>query len=184
MITTSNDMESYAIPVATTPASASDLIKSPRLPEELLKSTIFLLKRLGDLVKERAVTEFVAAGCNPYQHAVLALLAEGAADTQAQIADALGFDRSALVGMLDDLEEQGLIERRRDPKDRRRHVVSMTPAGKRILSHRRAILGGIEEDFLVPLDNDERAQLHGLLSKLAAHHDPRYAGRDGTDSGS
>jgi DNA-binding MarR family transcriptional regulator len=182
MITTSNDMQSYAIPVATTPAPVSDLIKSPRLPAELLRSTIFLLKRLGDLVKERTVPELVAAGCNPYQHAVLTLLGEGAADTQAQIADALGFDRSALVGVLDDLEEQGLIERQRDRKDRRRHVVSITPEGRRMVSRRRAILGRIERDFLEPLDADERDQLHGLLIKLASHHDPRYAGRDGSGS--
>jgi DNA-binding MarR family transcriptional regulator len=182
MITTSNDTESYAIPVATAPPPVSDLMRSPRLPAELLKSTIFLLKRLGDLVKERAVPELIAGGCNPYQHAVLTLLGEGAADTQAQIADALGFDRSALVGILDDLEEQGLIERRRDPSDRRRHVVSMTPDGKRTVSRRRALIGRIEGDFLAPLDAGEREQLHGLLLKLASHHDPRYTGPDGSAS--
>jgi DNA-binding MarR family transcriptional regulator len=182
MITAPNDKKSYAIPVATAPVPVPDLAKSPRLPAELLESTIFLLKRLGDLVKERAVAEFLAAGCNPYQHAVLTLLDEGAADTQAQIADALGFDRSALVGMLDDLEEQGLIERRRDPNDRRRHVVSMTSKGEQTLSHRRAIFGGIERDFLVPLDDRERRQLHGLLLKLASHHDPRYAEPNGAGS--
>ena len=131
MITTSNDTQGYPIPVATAPVPVPDLIKSPRLPAELLESTIFLLKRLGDLVKERAVPEFVAAGCNPYQHAVLTLLGEGAADTQAQIADALGFDRSALVGVLDDLEEQGLIERRRDPSDRSAVSRRAPPAGYR-----------------------------------------------------
>jgi DNA-binding MarR family transcriptional regulator len=184
MITTSNDTQSYPIPVATAPVPVPDLVKSPRLPAELLKSTIFLLKRLGDLVKERAVPELVAAGCNPYQHAVLTLLGEGAADTQAQIADALGFDRSALVGVLDDLEEQGLIERQRDRNDRRRHVVSITPEGLRTVSRRRSVIGRIERDFLEPLDADERDQLHRLLLKLASHHDPRYAGRKGSGSGS
>jgi DNA-binding MarR family transcriptional regulator len=178
MITASNDSERYPIPVATAPAPAPDLVKSPRLPHELLKSNLFLLKRLGDLVKERAVADFLAAGCNPYQHAVLTLLDEGARDTQAEIADALGFDRSQLVGILDNLEEQGLIERKRDPNDRRRHVVRMTANGKRTLARRRAILERIENDFFAPLDTDSRRRLHELLLELAGHHDARYAAAD------
>ncbi|HZC28535.1 MAG TPA: MarR family transcriptional regulator [Gaiellaceae bacterium] len=164
--------------MTTASAPAPDLVKSPRLPHELLKSNLFLLKRLGDLVKERAVAEFLAAGCNPYQHAVLALLDEGARDTQAQIADALGFDRSQLVGILDGLEEQGLVERKRDPNDRRRHVVKMTADGKRTLARRRAILERIENDFFEPLDPESRRTLHELLLSLAAHHDARYASNE------
>jgi MarR family transcriptional regulator, lower aerobic nicotinate degradation pathway regulator len=174
MITTSNDKQSYPIPVASPPAQLPDLAKSPRLPKELLKSNVFLLKRLGDAVRERAMPEFVAAGCNPYHHAVLALLDEGARDTQGEIADALGFDRSQLVGILDELEEDGLIERQRDPNDRRRHVVTMTKAGKRTMAERRATIKRIENDFLAPLDAESRRQLHDLLLRLASHHDARY----------
>jgi MarR family transcriptional regulator, lower aerobic nicotinate degradation pathway regulator len=174
MITASNDKASYAIPVTTAPSQALGPTKAPRIPEELLQSNLFLLKRLGDAVKEQVMPEFVAAGCNPYHNAVLFLLGEGARDTQAEIADALDFDRSQLVGILDDLEAQGLIERKRDPNDRRRHVVTMTPAGKRTLAKRRAIMERIEEDFLAPLDAKSRAKLNYLLLKLAGHHDKRF----------
>ena len=61
MITASNDRQSYAIPVAVTPTTITEVIRGPRVPKELVKSTIFLLKRLGDAVRERAVPEFVAA---------------------------------------------------------------------------------------------------------------------------
>ena len=176
MITTRNDKESYPIPMASAPTRAPELVPIPRLPKELVKSTVFLLKRLGDAVRERAMPEFVAAGCNPYHHAVLALLGEGARDTQGEIADALGFDRSQLVGILDELEEGGLIERKRDPHDRRRHVVTITPAGKQTMAQRRAIIKRIENEFLAPLDAESRKQLHDLLRKLAAHHDARYGG--------
>ena len=159
---------SSALPQTPEPAAR------PRLPQELVESTVFLLKRLGDAVKERAMAEFVAAGCNPYQHVVLALLAEGARETQAAIAEAIGFDPSQLVGILDDLERDGLVERRRDTNDRRRHVVTLTPEGRSTLARRRAIVKRIEDDFLAPLDAESRARLQELLLRLASHHDTRY----------
>jgi DNA-binding MarR family transcriptional regulator len=161
--------------MASAPPRTPEPVAKPRLPQELVESPVFLLKRLGDAVKERATAEFAAAGCNPYQHVVLALLAEGARETQAAIAEAIGFDPSQLVGILDDLEQDGLVERRRDPNDRRRHVVSLTDEGRRTLAQRRAIVKRIEDDFLEPLDAESRAQLQKLLLELAGHHDARYA---------
>jgi DNA-binding MarR family transcriptional regulator len=175
MITASNDKPGYAIPVATAPPQAPGQPKAPKVPDELLRSNLFLLKRLGDAVRERVLPACIAAGINPYHNAVLVLLAEGARDTQAEIADALDFDRSQLVGILDELEEDGLIARKRDPNDRRRHVVTMTAAGRRAVAKRLAIMNRIEEEFLAPLDEKGRATLHELLLKLAGHHDERFA---------
>jgi DNA-binding MarR family transcriptional regulator len=144
---------------------------------ELLRSTPFLLKRLGVVAKERSLEAFGATNLNPQHYAVLSLLEEGTRETQATIADALGYDRSHLVGLLDELEEQGLIERRRDPGDRRRHLVSLTPVGKTTLGQLRTIAKQVEKEFLAPLDPEQRRMLHLLLLELAAHHDPRCAGR-------
>jgi MarR family transcriptional regulator, lower aerobic nicotinate degradation pathway regulator len=157
-----NASETQVIPVGVRP------------PRELVSSPSFLLKRLGWALKDRALSAFEAAGESPYHHAVLAVLEEGARETQATVADALGYDRSYLVGLLDELEERGLIERRRDPSDRRRHLVKLTTEGKKTLKQLRTISQGVEEDFLAPLTAEERKTLHRLLLKIAAHHDPRY----------
>jgi MarR family transcriptional regulator, lower aerobic nicotinate degradation pathway regulator len=147
-----------------------------RIPKELLQSTGFLLKRLGFAIKERSYDAFEPTGFTPFHHAVLSLLDEGARQTQGEIADSLGYDRSQLVGILDDLQERGLVERERDREDRRRHLVRLTPEGKTCLTELRAIAKGVEKGFFAPLTADERRTLHELLARLAAENDPRCSG--------
>ena len=143
-----------------------------RFPEELVSSALFLLKRLGMTAKERSFDAYEEAGLHPYHHAILAVLDEGQRETQGAIADALGYDKGQLVGLLDELEDAGLVERRRDPADRRRHVVRMTAAGRKTLERLRRLSAGLEDEFLAPLDEKERAQFHALLLRLAAEHLP------------
>ena len=145
------------------------------IPRELLESAGFLLGRVGMAVKTTAMQRFEEAGFNPYAYSVLALLDEGDRATQATIADTLRIDRSQLVEILDELEEQGLVERRRDPNDRRRHLVSVLPQGRRQLQAFRKLTQKLEAEFLEPLDEAERAELRDLLLRIAAHRDARYA---------
>jgi DNA-binding MarR family transcriptional regulator len=144
-----------------------------RLPKELLANGAFLLARIGFSFKTKAIEEVERAGFSLYDYSVLATLAEKPRETQATIADALGVDRSQLVGVLDSLEERELIERQRDPSDRRRHMVSLTAEGRRQLVRIRSITKRLEEQLLAPLEADDRETLHRLLLELARHHDPR-----------
>lgn len=146
-----------------------------RVPNELLESSTFLLKRLGFAAKERAMAAYEETGLAPYHHAVLAVLDEGSRETQGSIADVLGYDRGQLVGFLDELEERKLVERHRDPNDRRRHLVQLTPEGKRMLTKLRVLARRLENEFLAGLDDEERSTLYGLLLRLAERHEPRCA---------
>jgi DNA-binding MarR family transcriptional regulator len=161
------------------------IVRSPVMagpPKELLSSTTFLLKRLGFAAKERSHDAFEGTGLSPFHFAVLALLEEDPRETQAAIADALGYDRSHVVRLLDELEERDLVVRKRDPEDRRRHVVKMTADGRKALAKLRTVMRRLEDDFMAPLGAGEREALHALLVRLAAHHDPRCTPRDAAPS--
>src|SRR5215475_2351600 len=113
------------------PTPLAPLRPGVRLPEELVASSTFLLKRLGFAAKEQSLDAYEPTGLHPYHYAILLVLDEGSHETQGSIADALGYDRGQLVGLLDELEERDLVQRRRDPADRRRHTVTLTADGKR-----------------------------------------------------
>jgi DNA-binding MarR family transcriptional regulator len=144
------------------------------LPAELVASPGFLLARLGIGLKMKTMEAFEEAGFTGYHYGILALLDEGSRTAQSAIADALEYDPSQLVAQLDALEERGLIERRRDPTDRRRQMVSLTPAGRRQLAAFRKIVRKLEDEFLEALDEEERATLHDLLLRIAVQRDARF----------
>ena len=161
-------------PAPETPEALDVPRRPPGLPDELLDSTLFLLAKLGFAIKSRAIEELESAGFSMYQYSVLAMLSEKPREAQATIADGLQLDRSQLVGILDTLEERDLVERRRDPTDRRRHTVSLTPEGKRQLVRLRSIVKRIEDGFLEPLDKEKRVALHDALLLVACGYDCRF----------
>ena len=99
-----------------------------RIAKELASSSAFLMARLGVRFKMRLMAKLEEAGYEGLHYSVLAMIGEGARQTQAGIAVALHLDPSRLVAVLDALEAEGLIERQRDPQDLRRHVVTITKA--------------------------------------------------------
>jgi DNA-binding MarR family transcriptional regulator len=117
-------------------------------------------------------------GLRPRHHIALTLLRDLGETGQADLAAALRIDRTNLVGLLNELEERGLIERRRSPQDRRRHTVTLTAKGRRQLAKAEFAMLAIESEVLARLDVDERHQLHDLLLRaVGGGEDPDGAGR-------
>ena len=109
------------------------------------------------------------SGCLRPRHMIaLKLLGERGPMTQHAVGIALSLDPSNVVGLLNELEERGLITRRRDPADRRRHIVELAAAGSDEAARTYDQLGLVEDDLFKALTADERATLYALLSRAVA----------------
>lgn len=127
----------------------------------------FLLSRLTREVMAREKPILDAAGLEMWDYAVLSALADSAAPTQAQLAATTGRDKTRLIGNLDRLEAEGMVVRRPDPADRRNRIVSLTPAGSRVLRGCRDAIEAMEAELLAELDPVDRAGFERALTTLA-----------------
>ncbi len=118
------------------------------LLEETLASPPFLLALLGEAVLPRLSAAHAALELTPRRFQLLLLLHDKGAMSQSDVHQAMGIDPSALVQLLDPLEAMGLIARRREAADRRRHVVSLTAAGERRLVEALEAQHELEEELL------------------------------------
>jgi DNA-binding MarR family transcriptional regulator len=122
-----------------------------------------LLTRLSRDVYRRATEDVI--GIRLKQFVALDYLREQGGTTQQQLGDTLHLDRNNCVILLNDLEEDGYIARRRDPTDRRRHLVEMTPQGEQALMAAEEKLETLEDQVIGKLSADERAALAELLRR-------------------
>lgn len=99
---------------------------------------------------------------------VLAMSAQEEAPTQVALAARLGIDRTVMTYVLDDLERDGLIERRQDPADRRVRRIVVTDAGRRVVERLDARVAEAEADLLKGLTPEERDLMCGLLEHAAS----------------
>lgn len=107
-------------------------------------------------------------GLRGYHYRLLAALDELGPASQAALGRGTGIDRSDVTAALVDLEGRGLVRRDVNPDDRRRNVVSITPAGARRLEELDAVVGAIQERLLAPLSKDERRQFITLMRRIAS----------------
>jgi DNA-binding MarR family transcriptional regulator len=127
-----------------------------------------LLHRLRDVVIRRELPLLSAGGLEMWDYVVLAGLAETSAPTQAQLADAVGRDRTRLIATLDRLEGLGLVTRQVDPDDRRNRIVSLTGAGRAKLTQSRSEIRRMESMLLEALPKNRRQQFISDLTALLA----------------
>jgi DNA-binding MarR family transcriptional regulator len=115
----------------------------------------------------RAASAIAPLGLRQRHLVALTVLRDGGSAQQA-LSTTLQIDGTNLVGLLNELEADKLIERRRSAEDRRRHIVEITPAGAKRLAQAECALATVEEDVLGRLDDEQRETLYRLLQQATS----------------
>jgi DNA-binding MarR family transcriptional regulator len=129
-----------------------------------------LLTQLSRLVYRRTPEELL--GMRMKEFAILAHLREHNPIAQQELGEMMCIDANNLVILLNDLEMKEFAFRRRDPSDRRRHLVEITEEGLRAFENAEKGIESVEDDVLASLTTDERVQLQTLLAKALDGNPP------------
>jgi DNA-binding MarR family transcriptional regulator len=127
--------------------------------------SIVLLIQLTRRVYRRATEDVLGLKLKAYM--VLTNLRDGALPQQ-DLCASMQMDANNTVLLLNDLESKGYVERRRDPVDRRRHIVAITDSGHEALAHAERAMGSLEAEAFGMLSPEDREALHGLLLRAVA----------------
>jgi DNA-binding MarR family transcriptional regulator len=125
--------------------------------------SMVLLTRLAKQVYRRSDEELL--GMHLRHLMTLSYLRDHDRSPQQELAEAFCMDANNVVLLLNELEASKYVTRRRDPHDRRRHLVELTPAGQRALGRAERAQEQIEDEVLRGLDAEERATLWRLLTR-------------------
>jgi DNA-binding MarR family transcriptional regulator len=131
----------------------------------------FLLAQLGAVATARFAERMAELDLTPPQTGLIRAVAADPGQSQQALARRLGTPPSRLVSLVDGLDERGLVERRRNPDDRRLHALHLTEAGQTLLTRIGEVARDHDDAMCAPLDRGEREQLRALLIRLAEAHE-------------
>lgn len=127
----------------------------------------FLLSQLGHHAATEFAEQMALVELTPPHAGILRTIAESPGGSQQAIAQQLGLLPSRVVAYVDELEDRGYVERRRNPDDRRLHALHLTAPGKKLLNKIAVLARQHERRVTAGLDPEQRAALHELLTLLA-----------------
>jgi DNA-binding MarR family transcriptional regulator len=127
-----------------------------------------LLVHLARRMQTEAEVELAAFGLRARHVIALTLLRDLGEQNQSDLPATLGMDPTNVVALLNELEADDLVQRRRSPQDRRRHTVSLTAAGTARLEEVEHLLTAVEQRVLDPLTREEQQTFYTLLQRATA----------------
>ncbi|MGI8904650.1 MAG: MarR family winged helix-turn-helix transcriptional regulator [Solirubrobacteraceae bacterium] len=152
--------------MANTTSTPSPPKRPARCGPPLAAATADLLSQVGRSQTTRFSDGLQPLGLRPKHFALLNLIDANEGTSQQQLARRLALEPSGLVGTIDELEAQGIVERRRASTDRRRYELYLSQAGKVKLAEARQITARHAAELLAPLEESELQVLHGFLALI------------------
>ena len=140
-----------------------------------------LLIHLARRMQTEAEAELAVFGLRARHVIALTLLRDLGEQNQSDLSATLGMDATNVVALLNELEADDLVQRRRSPQDRRRHTVALTSAGRARLKDIEELLSRVEQRVLSPLTPQEQETLYTLLSRATERPTCAEAGRNSLD---
>jgi MarR family transcriptional regulator, temperature-dependent positive regulator of motility len=128
--------------------------------------TGYLLGKVGSVARQRWTTTLAQTGVSPNQFLVLMALAETGQVCQQFLAGVIGIDPRNIVPILDSLEGRGLVSRETDPADRRRRLIELTGAGRRIAAELSALGEQTEREMLASVPRADQESLRRILRSV------------------
>ncbi|HEY8215537.1 MAG TPA: MarR family transcriptional regulator [Acidimicrobiia bacterium] len=138
----------------------------PLLPASLMAHTGFLLHQTAEEIGQLVTDRLAPLELKGPQYGFLALLEESGGLSQHDAATRLHVDRTTTMAMVDELERQGRVERRRDPNDRRKNALYLTGRGRSTIARAHRIVAAAEVEYFEPLSGAQREALHRMLTTL------------------
>jgi DNA-binding MarR family transcriptional regulator len=127
---------------------------------------MLLMIKLGRITTHRFTEALEPFGIRPRHAAALIELRDRGELTQQSLCGQLHLDPTNLVAILNELEQRGYATRRRDPEDRRRHLVEVSKKGIAVIEKVSEVMDGVEDELLAGFEPAEREQLEGLLTSM------------------
>ncbi len=125
---------------------------------------VSLLSQFAKALHRRSTEELLGMRLKPYM--ALGYIRDHPGTTQQELESALFMDGNAVVLILNELEAAQFSVRRRDPQDRRRHIVELTASGGRAIERADKARESLEDEILAPLSAEERKTLRGLVERV------------------
>jgi DNA-binding MarR family transcriptional regulator len=141
------------------------------IPERLAVKPSWLITQLAVHARKLVSDGFTAAGARGYHYRILAALHEFGPSSQAQLGRRCRIDRSDVVAAVNELVEQGFVDRTPDPDHGRRNKVTLTRGGVQQLQRMDGVLDQVQDDLLESLSAEDRQTLTRLLTRVLAQHE-------------